>query len=48
MIHAEYVGALDQVLTFEKAARKLPRARVLAGGSGARHRWREPGRDLGI
>lgn len=29
MIHAEYAGTLDQVLTFEKAARKLPHTRVL-------------------
>jgi predicted nucleic-acid-binding protein len=31
MIHAGYMGDLDQMLTFEKAARKLPRTRVLAG-----------------
>lgn len=29
MIHAAYAGTLDQVLTFEKAARTLPHTRVL-------------------
>lgn len=29
MIHAEYVRVADRVLTFEKAARKLPRTQVL-------------------
>lgn len=31
LIHADYVRVLDQVLTFEKAAGKLGRARVLKG-----------------
>lgn len=32
MIHGEYiVGEVDRVLTFERAAGKLPRARVLKG-----------------
>lgn len=30
MIYAEYVRITDVMLTFEKAARKLPKARVLA------------------
>ena len=30
MIHAEYVRIADQMLTFEKAARRLPKTRVLA------------------
>ena len=29
MIHAEYVRDFDRMLTFEKAARKLPRTRLL-------------------
>lgn len=31
MIHAEYVGNLGQMLSFEKAARRLARTRVLRG-----------------
>lgn len=30
LIHAEYVGIADQMLTFEKAARRLSKTRIVA------------------